>query len=493
MRHIIFAILLAAVAQAAPRPTPEALYRQAISDPELLKNGFGEGFCWHGRYHQRTFLTAYEVWNDTAWLDWGVKYYEFLLDKMQTGPDGYRGWIGPYMYDNSFWCDVHVGDAILLDGMLEFAEVVLKDKALAARYGDKARNYVAIARRDLFDKWDARGTWREDGPFGAYRSWNRYGEPGNLKAWPVRNEVRGSNLALPFNKQNDMATVALKLYRITGEDKFRRRAERIFSYHKSRFQYSGEAVFWNYWEPYGPEDVEVEAGRTRHWVGVHPYRNYQAGEVSQIVEAYHTGVVFDRRDIERALHTNLKIMWNGDRERPAFRNSDATLPRPQPPERKVTAGALWTALAEFDQTVRDLAGVQRSRGSDASAEIARARAAEAGQTPPGFARKYAALPARPVAFPVHDCLEINMAAALPSDFTAANGTLLAASLLTPAELEVAVYSADGAKKLRELSREKREPGLVLVKWDGAGAAKGPHRIRWTVDGKSYREFPVTVR
>jgi hypothetical protein len=43
-----------------------------------------------------------------------------------TAPDGYQGWIGPFEYDNTVWCDVHLGD-VLFNGMAGFAEVVLGD------------------------------------------------------------------------------------------------------------------------------------------------------------------------------------------------------------------------------------------------------------------------------------------------------------------------------------------------------------------------------
>jgi hypothetical protein len=39
---------------------------------------------------------------------------------METAPDGYRGWIGPYIYGPQVWCDVRVGDAILASPTLHF-------------------------------------------------------------------------------------------------------------------------------------------------------------------------------------------------------------------------------------------------------------------------------------------------------------------------------------------------------------------------------------
>lgn len=93
------------------------------------------------------------------WLDWNLKHFDFLVSRKLTGPDGYRGWIGTYMYDSSVWDDFHVGDALLAGGMLEFAEAVLKDPVLKDRYGTAGKRYLKVARHDVFARWDARGSW----------------------------------------------------------------------------------------------------------------------------------------------------------------------------------------------------------------------------------------------------------------------------------------------------------------------------------------------
>jgi hypothetical protein len=207
------AALSGVVLRAQEAPPPQVLYQKVIGNPNLKKFPKGENFCWHAAYDLGRFVEGYRAFGDTAWLDAGLRYYEFLVRNLDTGPDGYLGWIGPYEYDESLWCDVHVGDAILFDGLLGFAEVVSADPKLQARYGEAARRYVALARGNLFEKWDARGTWMVDGPYGARRSRNRYGAPGNLKDWPIRDDIKNSNLALPFNKQEDVGAAALKLYR----------------------------------------------------------------------------------------------------------------------------------------------------------------------------------------------------------------------------------------------------------------------------------------
>jgi hypothetical protein len=472
-------------------PSPEAFFTGLMRDGGLQKQG--EDFCWHAAYNLHCFVQAFQVWHDTAWLDQGVRYYEFLLSKLLTGPDGYQGWIGPYEYDNSVWCDVHVGDAVLCNGLLTFSELVLADPALGARYGAKANQYVDLARKHLFEKWDTRGTWYVDGPYGAYRSWNRYGDPPNLmKAWTVRDDIRNSTLALPFNKQDDVAAVALKLYRITGEKPFRERAELIFAYHKSRLNLvadkDGEHYVWNYWEPYGAPDLDLAQHKCRHWVGVHPERPYQQGEVANIVEAYHTGVVFDETDIRRILATNLRVMWNGSLDEPAFRNSNATFPGVGP-NPKSTAGVLWSSLSDFDETVRKIHAVRiaKSRGMDRAIEKAYFERVTLNR-PPSFERRNLKGPAKAFDYPLASGPGLIMAAALPAAFPAKEGTLLACESLTKGAIEIAQYSADGRRKLTMLHQADQQ-WFLFHRW--TGMAPGSYRIRWTFEGGGYREAPVT--
>ena len=141
----------------------------------------GENFAWHAASGMGSFLQGYEATGNTVYLDWGVKYYDAVLARMAEGPDGYKGWIGPYIYNTKRWCDCHVGDAILFDPILDFAYAVERDPKLKAKYGAKAQEYAKLAKRDFFEKWDARGTWHEDGPYGVYVQWDKFGTPGRYR------------------------------------------------------------------------------------------------------------------------------------------------------------------------------------------------------------------------------------------------------------------------------------------------------------------------
>ncbi len=509
-----------------PLPDPRAVYDSAVRTARYSGTSTGEQFCWNAGYSMGQFLTAYEASHDTAWLDWGVRYYDWCLDKMAAGPDGYKGWIGPDGGSGSTWNDRHVGQAVLLDRMLEFAEVVLKDAALKEKYGPAAQRYVDVARKDLIEKWDKRGTWKEDGEYGAYVDWGNSCQASDPNVWTA---PEGPGLSLPFNKQNDMGQCLLKLYRITGEGAYLDKARKIFAHMRSRFQYVADRDYyvWNYWEPFGPWDVDLAGKTTRHWMNVHGYRNYQAGEIGQIVEAYHTGIVFTPLDMRRIINTNLKVMWNGSKEEPKWVNSNALLPSPQltpeeerrqaieananPYAREGRAGTLWTALDGLSAEIRELEAL-RMKGitRDAMAFIGRAYFQNVTcKTPPSFARRYVkeAGPDGELAsvpqLPVSSCKSLTVATVLPHVLAADKPSIVLCKSRIDNDLEVAVYSADGKDKKCVLHLGKIVggtdglAGIFLLTWDGADPAskaklpKGNYRVRWTVaDG--YREYGVSV-
>jgi hypothetical protein len=381
--------------------------------------------------------------------------------------------------------------------MLSFAELVLKDPALKQKYGSSAEKYVALAERDLFEKWDKRGTWKEDRAWGCYIGWEMVCSKAHPDVWK---KDPTPCFAEPFNKNNHMGICALRLYRITGDEKWRDRAFKIFAYTKSRFQLVDDGAFsyyvWNYWEASGPESVDLAKHDTRLWMNVHGGRPYNAGEVGQMVEAYNTGVVFDKTDIERFLNTNLKVMWNGDKAKPHFFLANWKLPmpngpdgKPLPPEREGAGAQLWTGLAQFSQTIRDLEGGQR----------------QANERPVSFDRLYCAeKDAKVFDWPYyHSCKSLTVAAVLPSIVKKGNSTIILCKARIPQDpFEIALYSADGKDKVLVIHQGKipggldGHAGIFILQWDPASSKdkplSGDYRIRWTsVDG--YREFPVTVK
>lgn len=519
--------LLVCSTAAMAQPSPETIYKSAVNNGNVRgpveQKAAGEQFCWHANTSVRHFVRGYKAYGDTAWLDWGVKYYDFLISAMQTGPDGYKGWVGPYIYSpTTRWADVHVGDAVLMEGILEFSELVLKDDQLKQKYGDKAREYVRIAKRDVMEKWDSRGTWYEDGEIGGYTVWNVFAKPGQVKEWAE--DPTFNSGSLPFNKNMDMGMVSLAIYRITGEEAYRERARKIFNFIKARMTLNDDHYTWNYWEPLGQMDIDLKARREggsglRHWVNTHGYRNYQAGEVKMIVEAYHSGITFDRRDIELLIATNLKVMWNGDKDDPKFANSNARLPRPElTPEQKKAqqeaeaankyakegrAGTLWTPLADFDPTIRQLYARQLEKGSGSIAELNKAYFKKVtAAREPGFDRHHADLPVSVYTALPARAAALTLAAALPSVVEAGKTTLLVSKANLPGKLEVNVMSADGEKMIATLHSgdvpggTDGHAGVFILPWnlevDGKRLDPGSYRIRWTFGGQS-TDYPLTVK
>lgn len=474
--------------------TPEQLYQRMANNPSFVENARGEAFCWHARAGMDQFLDNYELTKNTDWLDAGVRYYDFLISKMDTGPDGYKGWIGPYMYDNKYWVDSHVGDAILMNGLLDFALAVSDDKELKAKYGAKAVEYTELAKKHLIEKNDKRGTWKEDGPIGGYISYERYMEPGNLKEWKFGREVVKSGMSHPFNKQNDLGQICLQIYRLTGEKSYRDRAEKIFLRMKRQLQLTDNHYEWNYWEPFGPWDVKPGTNEFVHWVGINPSAGYQAREVAQIVDAYHTGVVFDETDIRRLINTHLEVMWNKDKENPEFTNSYIAhgIETTNKKNGKAT-GTLWTSLLDFDQRIRDLYATRFDEDDLHSAAYLRFE--DLCKTPPSFKRKYAKEPVKLPAVEKSDSREIRMAVVIPGVLKKGEKCFIASISWSNAPMEVALYSKDGKSKLATLHNGPGQRNTL--EWNGKNPEtnkqyKGDYRIRWT-QGDGYREYPITIR
>ena len=450
----------------------------------------GEGVCWHASWRAGAFLQGARQTGDPAYLDAAQEYFDALIGKLHTSPDGGQGWVGPYIYDESVIGDVHIGDAILVNHMLEFAMYVRAELPEDGRapYAGRSQAYVELAEH-IIDKWIERGTWYANGHYGGYVSWDHFLTADDLTRFQRRDDVRNARLSLPFNKQQSMAIVHLRLYRLTGNEEHLRKSRLIFQHTRSRMSHFEDAFTWNYWEPLYPGDVvSVEPPKLAHWVGTHPYRDYQQGEVSEFVEAYHHGLVFTWDDMERLVRTNLR-MWNGDAEAPAWQNSDApanlaAVPEWTPPDPAQhgyprSAGTLWGALTEFDPTLAALAG------------------GEATNQP--YARRHG-LPERELDWPTPQVTCLNLGCVLPAAVAAGERALLVSKARAPGRLRVLLTNAAGGEELQTLFDGDTAggidgiEGLTIREWT-ANVKPGAYRVRWlfTVSGhREHRDYPIAV-
>ena len=487
--------------------SPKQLSEKMIHNPAFVENAKGENFCWHARVGLNDYVDNFHSTRNIEWLDAGVTYYDFLTGRMDTDPDGYKGWIGPYEYDAKYSQDALVGDAILIAGILDFCILVSENDTLKKLYGNKANSYVQLAEKSFAEKWDKRGTWYEDGPYGSYTGFNKFLNPANPKDWLSDPKANRVGISHPFNKQLDAGQVFLRLYRLTGNTFYRDRAQRIFFTVKSHFQYFDDHYCWNYFDPLTPGDVDLEKKDTRHGVWVHPWRSgYQALDVEKIAEAYHYGIVFDSQDIKRIINTNLNVMWNKDKVHPKFINSNglgAEHDTTGIAAFKATyghsgafknAGELWTGLLDFDQTIRDLYEVQLREGDKLVEQLRYENTVLT--NPPGFRRKYyIGTPIIPhVSFT--ECKDLYLATVLPHIIQKDEKSIIICKSWIPGELQIDLYSKDG-KRVNNLYKGKIAEGIFIITWDGKDPAKkdvykGDYIIRWTI-GAGYREFPIIIK
>jgi hypothetical protein len=301
-----------------------------------------------------------------------------------------------------------------------------------------------------------------------------------------------SGMSHPFNKQNDMGQVFIRLYRITGNKAYFAQAEKIFLRMKRQLQFYADHYEWNYWEPFGPWDIDWEKRTTVHWIGINPSAGYQSREVGQMVEAYHHGIVFDETDIKRLINTNLDVMWNKDTENPAFTNSNVAH-RPVKEGEKPT-GALWTSLLGFDQRIRDLYEMRFRDNPSPSPGYLLYKKTVASK-PPSFERNHAKKKVKLPNVEFSECRNINFAVVIPGVINKGEQTVILSRFWKPEELEIALYSADGKNKIKSLY-QGRVNSFFMWEWDGTDSDrkdsyKGKYRLRWT-SNEEYREYPIYI-
>jgi hypothetical protein len=451
----------------------------------------GEGVCWHASWRAGDFVRGARETGNQAYLDGAGTYLDALIAKMHTSPDGWRGWVGPYIYDSSVLGDVHIGDAILANHMLAFALYVRQELPAAQRhsYEVRAQAYIDLAQH-IIDKWVARGTWYENGHYGGYVSWNQFLTAHNMGAFQQLQEVRNVGLSLPFNKQQSLGIMHLRLHRLTGDAEHLRKARLIFQYTRSRMSGFEDGFTWNYWEPFYPGDMAgVDPPRLAHWVGTHPYRDYQHGEVSEFVEAYDSGLVFTEADMARLVRTNLH-MWNGDFADPQWVNSDrsanvAAVPGWTPSDPAAhgyprSAGTLWHGLAAYDETLARLAGTDADNR--------------------GYERRAGVIVEQLFDWPLPQVTYLNLGCVLPASVPVGSSAYLVSKSRAAGDLRVVLTDGSGRTELVTLFDGPTTggidgiEGLAIQQWT-ADVEPGAYRVRWQLtvgEHREHRDYLITV-
>ncbi|HEY3281249.1 MAG TPA: hypothetical protein VGN26_03170 [Armatimonadota bacterium] len=366
-------LALASVADAAGTPTPPSTTRFACAEPtkewltrweanilgeakgRSCDKEMGEEIGWLVTPILDGFYYGYLATKDTRWLDRLVDWTDSWTRRAVKEPDGFTGWPkedgASTTVVSGLYTDNILGEAMGLRSATLLAALVKKMPSLRKKYGEKAAGYLALSEQ-VFRKWDQRGCWREvkGGGLWVVPTFGIDRATGKWTEGYARKGVDG--FSLPANKQNHVARWLLALNDATGKPLYKERAEKWFRLMKSRMREreGGRYLVWNYWDPAGPWDFNAD-GSTKHWVGVHPNGGYYGIDVEGIVAAYQHGLVFTQADIDRLIATNRDFMWNQRTEGAKFERIDGG----KPDDRwKDTPGVLWSALAPYDETLRDI-------------------------------------------------------------------------------------------------------------------------------------------
>ncbi|MCL2744943.1 MAG: hypothetical protein FWE67_13950 [Planctomycetaceae bacterium] len=475
----------------------------------------GEQVGWNWNWHISQLMDKCKQTPTDELLLPTEKILNTMFNKMSEGPDGYYGFVGPYIYNNEYWCDVHVSDAILTGHALTFAMLIHDKPELKKKYKTSYDRFIAVAKTNLIEKWDKRNTYFEDGPFAGYSEGTMFCKPNDMKNWFEKASARPNDApapTLPFNKDLDMAYCMLQLYYLTGEVYYKNCAEKIFNRCKAGMNRFNGGYTWNYWEPTSPKDIiEKAPGRwdLSHWVGTHPYRDYQLSEVSKIIFAYDFGVTFTEEDIKRLVHTNLKFMWNGKvGEDAQWANSDSKLPgyvKAKPSTAyPTTAGTVWSPLARFDETIGKLSKkpqpVNWARKYVQDEDNARRLIQLEAQTGINY---YWKMPVRVEDFPwmkgIAESGGQTLAAVIPSVVPAGESTMIISKSYnverSPLEIYVRPLGEPPTASAHLTTQQMGNSVLMYYSWDGTinGVRKpGEYVIIWKFLGGE-RAYPVTLR
>jgi hypothetical protein len=313
----------------------------------------GEELGWLVSPYLDGFHQGYRVTHDPKWVAMLMDWADACLRRSVKEPDGFIGWpklTTDHAQGKDFYADSLLGEAMLLRPIVLMAGEILKTPTLLEKWDAKARDWLEFAGM-IFQKWDARGCWREvkDGglwvvpPFGIDKKAGQWTDDYAQRAT--------AGFSHPANKQNHIARWQLAMHDVAKKPAYLERAEKWFRLMKSRMrtQEHGKYFVWNYWDPAGPWDYQ--RGSTRHWVGVHPNGEYYAIDVEGIAAAFEHSLVFTRDDIDRLVATNRDFMWNQKLPGVKFRRIDGG---GSDLRWKNTPGMLWTPLVQYDETLRKI-------------------------------------------------------------------------------------------------------------------------------------------
>ncbi|MBL0058093.1 MAG: carbohydrate binding domain-containing protein [Elusimicrobia bacterium] len=190
-----------------------------------------------------------------------------------------------------------VHQAVLLAPILRFARLVREDPWLQPEFNEKAESYIVLAKETILPSWER--DWREKGDQGFYVSNDQkdFGRAGET-----------ADIALPHNQYLPMAEIFLDLWHLTGQTKYREKAEKLGKSFKAFLKpvtlSSGGGYVWHYADNLFQDgfDSGLKAEDLNHG-------NL---DISAVLRMAEDSVVFSPEDMRMFARTLLETVWNGN-------------------------------------------------------------------------------------------------------------------------------------------------------------------------------------
>jgi len=267
--------------------------------------------AWSCGQQLQTAVYLYQATGQREWLDRLFKYAEAMFSNLSPRADGFLCWRTrryirppPGPRGTAATGPAHPGfDFAVHDGMVlmpicRAIELVKKDEALTATYGQRADKLLAVVVKDLIPKWDS--CWREtkDGAVLVFHD------------DPLMGDGRG--ITMPHNQYLPLGIVQITLFRITGRPVYKERAAKMARFFKSRLRLVNDRYEWNYWDPAGQWDKDMVAKDKPRAEDT----GHGSLDVAFVISCVDNNIIFTRADLRRLANTFVEAMWNGSMDKP---------------------------------------------------------------------------------------------------------------------------------------------------------------------------------
>lgn len=193
--------------------------------------------------------------------------------------------------------DYAVHEGMVLMPICRAIELVKRDAALRAAYGERADKLLGTIETQLIPKWNR--YWRET-------------KRGGFLVFPKDPAFNPSGATLPHNQYLPLGTVQTTLYRITGKPVYKERATKMARFFKSCLRLVGDHYEWNYWDAAGEWDNPWDKPREKRPEDT----GHGSLDIGFVLACADSGIVFTQTDLKRFALTLIEAMWNGSLEKP---------------------------------------------------------------------------------------------------------------------------------------------------------------------------------